>query len=303
MAGALLFLAGAQSLMFNGVEPFASWFYPFAWWSYIACADTLVFSLKGESLIRTRTREFLVMLPWSVFVWLIFELFNLSLRNWYYINVTGIWWVRWTGYVLAYATVLPGVFVTAELLEVLGLFRGAGIRPWRVKSSWYPWLWGLGILSAALPLLWPRYLFPLVWGAFVFGLEPFLHRAGAPSLLADMEKGDPRRALILLSSGLACGFLWEFWNFWARTKWVYAVPYFTELKVFEMPVAGFLGFPPFALECFTMYSFIRLCMGWAGEAERRTSLARALAATAILAVTYGLTFSAIDSQTILSWVH
>ena len=29
------------------------------------------------------------------------------------------------------------------------------------------------------------------------------------------------------------------------------------LKIFEMPVPGYLGFPAFALECFTMYVFIR----------------------------------------------
>ena len=29
------------------------------------------------------------------------------------------------------------------------------------------------------------------------------------------------------------------------------------LKVFEMPVPGYLGFPAFAIECFTMYVFVR----------------------------------------------
>ena len=29
------------------------------------------------------------------------------------------------------------------------------------------------------------------------------------------------------------------------------------LKIFEMPVPGYLGFPAFALECFTMYVFVR----------------------------------------------
>jgi hypothetical protein len=29
------------------------------------------------------------------------------------------------------------------------------------------------------------------------------------------------------------------------------------VKIFEMPLPGYFGFPPFALECFTMYVFIR----------------------------------------------
>jgi hypothetical protein len=29
------------------------------------------------------------------------------------------------------------------------------------------------------------------------------------------------------------------------------------LKIFEMPLPGYFGFPPFALSCFTMYVFVR----------------------------------------------
>ena len=57
-------------------------------------------------------------------------------------------------------------------------------------------------------------------------------------------------------SGLLCGMLWEFWNYWSRAKWHYTVPIMERLKIFEMPVPGYLGFPAFALECFTMYSLL-----------------------------------------------
>jgi hypothetical protein len=53
-----------------------------------------------------------------------------------------------------------------------------------------------------------------------------------------------------------CGVLWETWNYWARVKWMYTVPGFESLKVFEMPLAGFLGFPPFALECVAIVAFL-----------------------------------------------
>jgi hypothetical protein len=36
------------------------------------------------------------------------------------------------------------------------------------------------------------------------------------------------------------------------------VPFFDDLKIFEMPVAGFFGFPPFAVQCYVMYNFIGL---------------------------------------------
>ena len=34
------------------------------------------------------------------------------------------------------------------------------------------------------------------------------------------------------------------------------------LKIFEMPVPGYLGFPAFAFECFTMYEFLRRLVIW-----------------------------------------
>jgi hypothetical protein len=58
-------------------------------------------------------------------------------------------------------------------------------------------------------------------------------------------------------SGFLCGILWEFWNYWARTKWHYTVPIMANTRIFEMPVPGYLGFPAFAIECFAMYVFVR----------------------------------------------
>jgi len=61
----------------------------------------------------------------------------------------------------------------------------------------------------------------------------------------------------LCAAGLICGFLWEFFNYCAIAKWTYTVPYFGNIKIFEMPVLGFLGFPPFAVECWVIYIFVR----------------------------------------------
>ncbi len=41
-------------------------------------------------------------------------------------------WLRWSGYALAFATVLPGVLLTAEVLEALGVFqdvKGRRLQP------------------------------------------------------------------------------------------------------------------------------------------------------------------------------
>src|SRR5439155_1050642 len=53
------------------------------------------------------------------------------------------------------------------------------------------------------------------------------------------------------------GVLWELWNYWAGTRWSYSVPYLGGVKIFEMPVLGYLGFLPFALEAYAMYHWLR----------------------------------------------
>jgi hypothetical protein len=45
------------------------------------------------------------------------------------------------------------------------------------------------------------------------------------------------------------------------------VPYLGTLKVFEMPVLGYLGFPTFALECYAMYHALAGILGAAGPAR------------------------------------
>ena len=75
--GIVLLLVSEFSL-FKKVDPFYSWFYCFAWWSYILIIDAVIYRLRGNSLIVNRTREFLFLIPWSIFLWLIFEAANLS---------------------------------------------------------------------------------------------------------------------------------------------------------------------------------------------------------------------------------
>ena len=89
-----------------------------------------------------------------------------------------------------------------------------------------------------------------------FLLEPFNYRRGAQSIYRDWEEGNLARTLQLFAAGAICGFLWEFWNMWAYTRWVYVFPLGQDLKFFEMPLVGFLGFLPFALEYFVMFHFL-----------------------------------------------
>ena len=87
-------------------------------------------------------------------------------------------------------------------------------------------------------------------------LDPWNYRRGARSLLADWEGGRIELALRLLVAGFACGLVWESFNFLAPQKWLYTVRGLEGLKLFEMPLLGFLGFPALALDAFAMFSAV-----------------------------------------------
>ena len=305
----IILLLVSEIAVFKKVDPFYSWFYCFAWWSYILIIDAVIYRLKGNSLIVNRTREFLLMIPWSIFLWLIFEAANLSLKNWYYINLPHSMVERSLGYAIAYGTVLPGMFETAEVLESLGLFKNSKIKKTAISHEGHSVLILLGALCLASFVLVPEYFFPLIWVAFIFLLDPLNYRFGGTSLLKDLEEGNPQKIYLLLVAGLICGFLWEFWNFWALSKWVYTVPFFEKAKGFEMPFLGFLGFAPFAVQAYVMYNFIALFRsgrGWEESTcrlnpEKKTSFLT-MVLTAVLIVSFSiLIFKAIDSNTVDSY--
>jgi len=241
--------------IWRGEAIILQYLYFFAWYPYIAFLDGLLFRLRGQSWLLTQPRKFLQMFFWSVTVWLIFEALNLALKNWGYVAVTPIGWVRWGGYALAFATVLPGMLLTAQVIDALGAWKNLKARPFN-PGDWQPVSLMVGAACLILPLVFPRYAFPLVWGAFFFLLDPFCDLWGGPSLIARFAAGERREHLCLLAAGLVCGLWWEAWNYFAITRWVYIFPVLNFWKIFEMPLLGFLGFPPFALEGAVMVNFL-----------------------------------------------
>lgn len=258
----------AEALLFSGQRLVGEWFTPIVWTGYILAVDGLVAARTGESFLTTRRVEFCLVCLASVGCWWLFELYNAP-RFWRGgEDLRGLWWqyhnlepnlfLRRVGYDWAFATIFPALFLTSELFRA-SLFSGlTGRRPFRLSAGWRRLLIAAGAVSVTLPLLVvSAWLVPLVWVGYALLLEPINYRRGAPSWLREIEGGDYRTVVSLLTSGLVCGFLWEFWNYWALTKWTYTVPYGEGMKLFKMPLLGYLGFPPFALEAFAMYHFLR----------------------------------------------
>jgi len=271
-------MIGSESATLAGVAPFPIWNTPITWTGFILFVDGVVFSRRGTSWIRSTPSEFVFLAVLSIPLWLVFEFYNLFINNWYYVGLPEQVALRTLGYGWAFATIWPGIFEGADLVAVwcgdtapprpLETARSTGGREQAVRSaprvpdgrlgmaSWLSVGAGAGMLL--WPLIWPSsYLAAPVFLGFIFLLDPINARLGAESLTQDLQDGRYDRGRNLVVSGGMCGILWEFWNYWSQAKWHYTVPIMENAKIFEMPVPGYFGFPVFALECFTMYIFVR----------------------------------------------
>lgn len=304
-------LGASTALLMDGVEPFATWYYNFAWYPVLLAADGVVAltggagrGRRGEFLLLGRRGFLFSVLAWSAVVWLFYELFNFRLQNWYYVNVPAERLGYWSGTIIAFATVLPAVLVSEAILAGAGVGERIRWRAFTVTTSLLNVMRAAGVIMLVLVLAWPRYFFPLVWGATMLLVEPENYKKSRDhSLLGDLEKGEPGRLLRLLAGGAAIGVIWELLNINARAKWIYTVPFFEDARFFEMPLPGFFGFPPFAVECFILWQAIVLAglavprMGFTVRARKRKRLLAGAAAVVFsMAVLAGMEWLTVDSR-------
>lgn len=250
--GLLVFVISAilLSLQFSFMK---TWFYCFAWWSFILVMDSLNFRIRKVSPLSESTKTFLFSAFISVFVWLIFELFNLRLKNWQYHDLPSNLFERWLGYFIAFASVIPAMREISYFIE--GFLKKKSLALFRLKvpPNFLKLCVFIGILFIFLAISWPRLFFPLVWLCFIFILEPLNFWLKNVTFLADLERKNWTRIWSWILAGLVAGFFWELWNFFAGSHWEYSLPYLNFWRVFQMPVFGYTGFMPFALELFAFY--------------------------------------------------
>jgi hypothetical protein len=266
----LAILATAGTLLWQHDYWVSIFFTPIAWTGYILFADGAVRTVRGRSRLHDSPREFFLMAALSIPLWLIFEGYNLRLQNWEYIGMPLSLGLDLLGTGWAFATITPGILETADLVESFGWFGRT--KPLQFSRATEARFMIFGALCLVLPLVLPQhvaaYLFALVWVGFVFLLDPMNRRLGLPSLTGDLAAGEPNRFWSLFVAGWTCGWLWEFWNYWAAAKWHYIFPIMQEHKIFEMPALGYLGFLAFALEVFVMYTTARWVLSRIGIEEK-----------------------------------
>jgi hypothetical protein len=269
------------------IEPFMYQFYIIVWWSFIILLDASLALKTKRFLILNKHLGFLVIV--SVAFWCLFELVNLRLQNWFYINVPYRANFRVAGYILAFGTVIPAIYLVKEILS--HFIPDIKVKP--VNLSHYPaYVIPLGIVCLVLSLVFPTYFFSVAWVFLAFIVDGYNYRRGYPSFGKDIERGSLKQIIAASLSGMICGFLWELWNYWSITKWVYTVPYFEDLKIFEMPLLGYLGFAFFAIETIAFTNLL----------DRSPFVARSRWSVSLFALAFSLfSFFLIDRHTVFSY--
>jgi hypothetical protein len=270
------------------IEPFQYFFYVTSWWSYIIFLDAAIALKRKRFFILNRYLPFLIIV--SSGYWCLFELINIRLQNWFYINLPSETPYRYLGYLLGFGTVIPAIYLTQEAVKaVLGKIR---VRPVRIRH--YPlYALLLGSIALVLTVMIPEYCFPLAWifaGPLFDGIN---YLCGYRSFMNDFEEGRVETFISSILSGLICGFLWELWNFWSLSKWVYSVPFFEKGKIFEMPLAGYVGFLVFGLETIVFMNFLM------GIKMKRTGGCFVIIISILCS---SVSFPLIDSYTVFSYV-
>ena len=232
-------------------------FFPL-WLGYCLAIDGLVYWRTGTSLLTRSLRKYVGLFLVSAPVWWIFELFNIRTQNWTYIGgeiFSPLEYAFWT--TLSFMTVIPAVFGSAEFFAsfdfVKRLRRGSVIGTDKKTTLTF---FILGWIMLALMLVWPRIFFLFIWLSVYFILEPLNIWLGNRSLAYWTQKGDWRPVIALWLGVLLTAFCWEMWNYYSYPKWIYHVPWGDWLHVFEMPLLGYGGYLPFALELYALYHWV-----------------------------------------------
>ena len=196
-------VAGAEALLLAREPTVAGWFTPIVWTGYVLFVDGLAARLTGRSYLTTDRVEGVLVALASIGGWWLFELYNAP-RFWRGADdAAGLWWryhglepnlfVRRVGYDWAFATIFPGLFLTAAVLRA-AVFARARVTPWRPSPRVLALAVTAGAVSVAVPLLFvSTWLVPLVWIGWTLLLEPLNYRRGRPSWLADLTRGDASR--------------------------------------------------------------------------------------------------------------
>jgi len=232
-------------------------FFPL-WLGYVLFINGWTERRKGSSIFSRSFKSWLILFLISAPVWWIFEVLNKVAQYWKYIGVQSFTDFEYNLFAtISFSTVLPAIFSTTEWMRTFNLTARFENTLKVGRSSITRFLFFVaGGLTLVAFLLWPEYGAAFLWMSLFLILDPINYWLGNPSILSETARGNWVTVLNLWIASIICGFFWEMWNFYAYPKWIYEVPYVDFWHIFEMPLLGYLGYLPFALELYAMYHLI-----------------------------------------------
>jgi len=231
-------------------------FFPL-WFGYILIVDAVAQVRTGSSLWSRSQKNFLLLFIVSAPVWWLFELINLRTGNWEYLGRDLFSSVQFNLLsTLSFSTVIPAVFETAQLMLSFRWMERFRSGP-RISTTpaVFIGLFVIGLAMLGAMLVWPKIFYPFTWTALVCVLEPINYWIGGRYFLQELRIGDWRTIISLALGALVCGLFWEMWNYYSFPKWIYHIPGLAFLHIFEMPLLGYGGYVPFALEVYALTNF------------------------------------------------
>jgi hypothetical protein len=263
--GAPVLLLGQALTLFH-FRPLSDYWYGLVWTGFVLLADAVLAARHGGSLVLDRPRELLAMALVSAGLWWLFEGANLIvLGSWSYSPSPDVpAWVQRLRSTYFFATLLPATFFASALaLSAAGGSRrprpgddappGARVRR-RVLTAGAL----LATASAIAVAAWTRSLaLPCLLVALGLVLDTVNMWRRRPSLLAWLATGQHGLVVGIAVGNILAGVVGEAWNFPADPRWSYEASYAGSLRLFAMPLPGYLGYAALAFDLFAAYHLVR----------------------------------------------
>lgn len=231
------------------------------WMGYIVTINAICKWRSGHCPMTSHPWLYVATFPASSLFWWFFEYLNRFVWNWYYLGIGDFSATEYIIFAtLCFATVLPGVYATAELLGTFRFFNDHHYDDMGKVDVRSPMSRCVLLFLSAIGLsgivFFPEYAYPLLWISplMVFVLVQIV--LGERCILDRLRTGAWGLVFRFEIAALICGLCWETWNYYAVAKWVYAVPWVHGWQIWEMPLIGFAGYLPFGVECAAVTQWI-----------------------------------------------
>jgi hypothetical protein len=263
--GVPLVLLG-QTLTLVHLRPLSDYWYGVVWTGFVCVADAVLTQRHGQSLIVARPRELVTMALASAVLWWGCELVNgVLLGNWAYTPSPDVpLWAQRVRSTYFFATLLPATFFASAL--GLSVARPRRAPPLAASSGSPPvslvrWVSAVTLpcaaAASAIAVLRRDLSLPCLLIAAGLFLDTVNLWRRRPSLGALVATGQWRLVTAIGLGNIAAGIVGEAWNFPADPRWAYETSYAGTVRLFAMPLPGYLGYAALAFDLFAAYHFVR----------------------------------------------